>query len=146
MRRAVLYRHFDAEGRLLYVGASMNVMQRILQHSGSSWWFPDIVRIELEHMPDAATAKLAEIEAILTEKPLYNINHTDRRPSVINREIAETLSIEQIEAAEADYHDMDQAMESVSMKHRIGLSTLGFLFGMRGNKTKSPWRQMRGLW
>jgi hypothetical protein len=34
-----LYRHYDAEGNLLYVGISLNSVVRLTQHRQASGWF-----------------------------------------------------------------------------------------------------------
>lgn len=100
----------------------------------------------MEHFPNRDTANRAEIEAILSEKPLHNMNYTRQNLHEINRNIALSLSDEQIKAAEADYRDMEQDLDSVSMKHRIGLSTMGFLFGTRSDRENPPWKRMSALW
>jgi len=70
---ATLYRHFDAEGRLLYVGISARALQRLATHGAVSHWFHLIVRVTLEHFPSRADALLAEAAAIKAEGPLHNI-------------------------------------------------------------------------
>ena len=66
-----LYRHFDADGFLLYVGISSTPDARLQQHR-SSPWFSEIRRVVIEMLPDRETAERAEREAIRTEWPLYN--------------------------------------------------------------------------
>ena len=73
MRRCSLYRHFDANGRLLYVGVSTHVSSRTLQHMRDSHWYFDIVRIEIEHYPNRMRAERAEAIAIRDENPLHNV-------------------------------------------------------------------------
>lgn len=77
MSRCALYRHYDAEGRLLYVGMSVNPMRRLHVHSGVSPWFPQIARVEMQWFDSSAEAEAAETAAIRTERPLFNI--ADRR-------------------------------------------------------------------
>ncbi len=71
-----LYRHFDAAGRLLYVGISLNSVARLGQHLRTAAWFFDISRVEIEWFPARVDAEQAERAAILTERPLHNITHT----------------------------------------------------------------------
>lgn len=69
----VLYRHFDAEGTLLYVGISIQPAARIYQHDRTSHWFDRVRRIELEHFQTIAEAAAAERTAIQAENPRYNV-------------------------------------------------------------------------
>jgi hypothetical protein len=68
-----LYRHFDDSGRLLYVGISIGVLQRLSGHKSTSHWFDKITRIEIERFPNREYAEAAELDAIWTENPLYNV-------------------------------------------------------------------------
>ena len=68
-----LYRYFDADGKLLYIGISLCAFRRAVEHSQSGWW-NDVRR--MERTPLGLTRKEAEqVErrAILAEKPLHNI-------------------------------------------------------------------------
>jgi hypothetical protein len=76
-RRTALYRHFDAEGRLLYIGISVSVLNRLKEHHRGSHWSDNIRRVEVEYFSCQAEAAGAERDAILAEKPLHNIAHTD---------------------------------------------------------------------
>lgn len=67
----VVYRHFDREGTLLYVGSTSFFFAR-QQHHSRSPWFPDLERIDLEHFETIQQARTAEWLAISAEKPLYN--------------------------------------------------------------------------
>lgn len=70
-----LYRHFDMEGRLLYVGISISAMKRLGQHKVHSHWFQQIASMTIESFDTRAAAIDAETRAIMTEKPLHNIKH-----------------------------------------------------------------------
>lgn len=73
--RTALYRHFDADGRLLYVGISLNAVARLCQHRRDAHWFGDIARIDIEWHPSRTAADKAEREAIVAECPLHNVAH-----------------------------------------------------------------------
>ncbi len=66
-----LYRHYDAGGRLLYIGKSANALKRLVQHSGAEW-ASLIANVKIERMATAAELAQAEVAAILNERPLYN--------------------------------------------------------------------------
>lgn len=70
---ATVYRAFDAEGALLYVGASTRLGARLDSHRYGKTWWREVARIELAHFPDSATALAAEREAIRTERPAHNV-------------------------------------------------------------------------
>jgi hypothetical protein len=68
-----LYRHFDKEGILLYVGISYNALTRLNQHKRTALWFKDIVNVTIEQFETRKEVEEAELIAIRTEKPKYNI-------------------------------------------------------------------------
>jgi hypothetical protein len=70
-----LYRCFDAEGRLLYIGISWSSLARFLSHKDQSHWCRATARVAIEQLPTRAAAEDAERHAIATEKPLHNIVH-----------------------------------------------------------------------
>lgn len=70
-----LYRHFDADGELLYVGVSLNAVARLAQHRDSSQWFNQIRSVVIERHPTREAAIEAEKAAIKCEKPKHNIIH-----------------------------------------------------------------------
>jgi len=72
-RRTALYRHFDADGQLLYVGISLSAVQRLGQHKHNASWFEKIVRIEIEWWPFRDLAEQAEAAAIWHERPAWNV-------------------------------------------------------------------------
>lgn len=67
-----LYRHFEANGALLYVGISCQVLVRTSEHANGAVWFQQIKTIIIEHFSTRKLALVAEKAAILKEKPLYN--------------------------------------------------------------------------
>lgn len=71
-QRVQLYRHFDGNGVLLYVGISLSSVARLCQHRNASNWFEEIRRIEVEVFPSRRDAEAAETVAIKKENPLHN--------------------------------------------------------------------------
>jgi excinuclease UvrABC nuclease subunit len=68
---ACVYRHFDGDGRLLYVGCSLNPIMRLQQHRRSCW-FDQIARVDIERHATRREALAAEATAIRLENPKYN--------------------------------------------------------------------------
>ena len=71
---AVVYRFKDAEGQLLYIGRSSNMVQRLMLHESQAPWFGQVQSITVEHFTDMPTARDAEREAIYSEAPRYNVD------------------------------------------------------------------------
>ncbi|MFE9738848.1 DUF6907 domain-containing protein [Streptomyces sp. NPDC006477] len=73
--QTALYRLYDADDRLLYIGITKNLEQRWTGHryspTSSKWW-PDVVRKAIEWHPTHEAADAAETAAIEAEDPLYN--------------------------------------------------------------------------
>lgn len=70
--RTSLYRHFDKDGRLLYVGVSLSAISRLAQHRDSSHWFSEIASVNVEWFESRELALAAERVAVAKEKPLHN--------------------------------------------------------------------------
>lgn len=77
----ILYRYFDAEDNLLYVGITNNQFRRFSQHKNKDW-MTKIARATFEHFDTRSDAEFAEGNAITNEAPLYNIaGHPDYKPN-----------------------------------------------------------------
>ena len=71
--RHYVYRIFDKDGRLIYVGCSHNPEKRLNQHRRTMWWAHQIHRIKLTVHPNKAAGHLAERTAINAEQPRWNL-------------------------------------------------------------------------
>jgi hypothetical protein len=67
-----LYRHYDADGRLLHVGISLSAFARLKQHKAGAQWVGNAVTMHTVTHSNRAAAREAEIEAIRSENPLWN--------------------------------------------------------------------------
>ena len=76
MSKTAVYRVYDSDDALLYVGMSRSPFARFLSHSKSSDWFDSVTRLELAWYPDREQAKTAESAAILKESPKHNVTGT----------------------------------------------------------------------
>lgn len=68
----ILYRQYDSDDNLLYIGISLTVFERISQHKVQSEWFHRICKITLERFKSREQLCKAEKAAIRKEKPLFN--------------------------------------------------------------------------
>ena len=71
-KKTALYRHFDADDNLLYVGISLSSYERLSQHHSNSEWAEDAVMMTTEWYDNRNEALDAETIAIQTEMPAYN--------------------------------------------------------------------------
>lgn len=83
-----VYRIYDANDQLLYIGCALDGVHRIRSWHMNPWCAPLSVKLmgridhwTIEHYPNKATARQAEREAIYAEAPLFNKQHNPRRYS-----------------------------------------------------------------
>jgi len=86
-----LYRHFDKDGKLLYVGIALSVIDRLRSHRGCSFWFHDISTITIEKFSTRKEVLDAEKIAIKNENPSHNIMHSLEKNKMSIRAIRQEL-------------------------------------------------------
>jgi hypothetical protein len=74
-RRCVLYRHYDVDGVLLYVGITESPEGRTREHARSSVWVRYAHHMTAEWFDSRDDAEAAERAAIRNEMPVFNIAH-----------------------------------------------------------------------
>lgn len=67
-----VYRAYAEDGRLLYVGITVNIKRRMAAHKQSSEWFGEWSRMAIEMVPGRGSALLIESNAIAQEIPAFN--------------------------------------------------------------------------
>ena len=88
-RSTHLYRHYNSQGKLLYIGVSLSAVARLSQHEMHSHWFTDIARVEVETYGTRKDALEAEAKAIKEERPAFNIAHAPKEAEPSEFEKAE---------------------------------------------------------
>lgn len=79
-RQSRIYRLYSADDRLLYVGATINLQQRLRDHGQDKGWWPEVARTEVSEPYESwGLAHAAEIEAIRAEQPVYNVVRYPKR-------------------------------------------------------------------
>lgn len=73
--RTALYRLYDCDGTLMYVGITSNPERRFSQHASDKPWWPNVTRKAVEWYSTRSAAELAEEAAIRLRHPLYNVVH-----------------------------------------------------------------------
>jgi hypothetical protein len=80
MESTSLYRHFDGDGRLLYVGISRDAIRRLGEH-GRAKWADRITRVDIEKFTTRQEAIDAGRRAIRDEAPECNLQSNPAIPS-----------------------------------------------------------------
>ncbi|MFF9197319.1 hypothetical protein ACF09L_19135 [Streptomyces sp. NPDC014779] len=73
-----VYRLFDVDDRLLYVGMGRNPMGRWASHAELHPWWPNVVRFEVAWYSTRREAAAEERRALKEEVTLHNIHGTER--------------------------------------------------------------------
>ena len=80
-RDLVLYRFFDADGGLLYVGIAVRFWTRFSEHRRRSGFFPEAATVTMQRgFASSAELLAAEAAAIREEKPRFNVVHNRPKP------------------------------------------------------------------
>jgi hypothetical protein len=83
--RSTVYRFYDRQGRLLYVGVAGDFLSRWGQHRQQKDWWPLIAQFTVEHFRSRGLARAEELaraaehRAIRDERPRFNVQGTHRR-------------------------------------------------------------------
>ncbi|MFJ2374984.1 hypothetical protein ACIOZL_19575 [Streptomyces sp. NPDC087769] len=75
--RAAVYRLYDADGTLLYVGMSCDPAKRFMGHRADKPWWGEVDTHTLEWFGTRAGASVVEVAAITDERPKYNKAHNE---------------------------------------------------------------------
>lgn len=70
---SLVYRLYDRQGRLLYVGSSDELGRRLTRHATNALWWRNSERITWERWGSRSDALWAESRAIWNERPMHNV-------------------------------------------------------------------------
>lgn len=76
-----VYRCYDADDTLIYVGCSQDVFMRMREHRSRKPWSKRVARVESDQYPSVEQARRAEAALIRALEPLANVQHRPRVPS-----------------------------------------------------------------
>ena len=71
-RRTSVYRAYDKDKQLLYVGITQQGPGRFTQHASTSEWWDDVFVLRVEHYPTRRQALVREAYLIATYSPQFN--------------------------------------------------------------------------
>lgn len=107
-----LYRCWDANDVLLYVGISTGVFGRMAGHQRDSSWANQLVKITVERLPSLEAAREAERIAIKTELPRFNKTHGDRLVRLKESLIRERESLD-LPPEDGRLHKLDREIATI---------------------------------
>lgn len=76
--RHYIYRAFDADDRLLYVGHTHTPIVRMRAHETRSYWWPFHSYVVFSEPMTLEDAKAAERSAVASEHPRWNVQHRSK--------------------------------------------------------------------
>lgn len=76
---ATLYRFFDDEGTLLYIGITEAPLVRLDGHAAVQPWWGHVASAKYEHFATRQEARDAEVAAIHSEHPAFNVADNGER-------------------------------------------------------------------
>ncbi|MFB6873724.1 GIY-YIG nuclease family protein [Streptomyces sp. NPDC056323] len=77
-RLTAVYRLYDTDWQLLYVGSSVHPQQRWERHASTKLWWSAVKHAIVEWLPDREAALSVERDAITAGGPLYNDKATEK--------------------------------------------------------------------
>lgn len=77
---AALYRLYDADETLLYIGVTDNPDRRFKQHRNTKPWWPGVSQKTIEWHTTRRRALAEEAAAIEAEAPAYNVQYNPAAP------------------------------------------------------------------
>ncbi|MFF8784875.1 type II toxin-antitoxin system prevent-host-death family antitoxin [Streptomyces sp. NPDC015125] len=90
--RVALYRLYDAEDHLIYVGVTKDPKTRFRQHRADKPWWPEVAMTDVELHVDSASALTEERKLIRDKLPRYNERGKPWFPELGDRS-AETVGV-----------------------------------------------------
>lgn len=92
--RHAVYRAYDADRNLLYVGTTGKGIARVGEHTITAEWWPSVRFLIVEHAQDREHARIIETDAIERENPRYNrARRPGWNPDEVARLVAEADSL-----------------------------------------------------
>jgi predicted GIY-YIG superfamily endonuclease len=128
---AKLYRHYDVDGNLLYVGVSLNAVARFVQHRATKNWVDEVTMITIEAYPTREAAFKAERLAIQTERPKHNASPAYKIDKDKEAEIEAVWR-------NHDFHN-EEALDEICRinSEPVSITYLYKVFGRRGRSKKA---------
>lgn len=123
MPAAYVYRVFDTDARLIYVGCTVHLATRLEQHTTDSWWAFQAVKVRAVVHPTVALARAAELAAIKTEHPRWNIHGLPPRASWSQQQYIDYVTAHSNRVDIPAYKTTPRRMERVAREYAVRFGT-----------------------
>jgi len=146
-KATAVYRLFDNEGVLLYVGIAVDPNIRWRVHAREKTWWPSVSRRDVEWFPSRPAAEAAEVTAIASESPLYNVEHstTRRRGDAKSEYRSVYTKPRQIRIATKAWADFGRATKAMgTTRAKVIVQLIAWYIRVPG--ARLPTRPERTLW
>lgn len=115
-----VYKHYDTDGRLLYIGSTRKFPSRTMEHEAASRWYRLVAQIKIEKFESMSDALARERELIELKKPPFNIAHIRKKMVAIGSGVRNKPEI--VGGLKA-YLESASAMEALEFVELAGIST-----------------------
>lgn len=88
-----VYKAYNTDGQLLYVGVSVNVFKRLKEHKQYAAWIPDTERIYVVQYLNRSAALAEEARCIREDGPVYNITKENAWGCKLSEETVEAFTL-----------------------------------------------------
>lgn len=130
-RLTAVYRFYDDQDRLLYVGITCNLTARLRDHEASAPWWADHRAATVNWQDNRAIAVAEERFAIQNEKPIYNVAGTRQKQARVRA-----------------YHPDPATRAAIATEVRAEIARAGRskreIRELLGLSRQSAWLRMRG--
>lgn len=92
-RRTALYRLYDINDQLLYIGIAFDPATRGYQHKKTKSWWPEVAWRDVTWFETRREAEAAEREALRAERPLYNVAGSSGIPAATSPTVRATPAV-----------------------------------------------------
>jgi hypothetical protein len=132
-QKHVLYRFYGVDDALLYIGITARPMQRFRAHQKMQTWWTEVRHIGVENFPTRADLVIGERQAIIAERPKYNITHNTAPEQP--KDLGRTYSLAQVAemVLPKDFKDPIRWLKSRLKRGEIS----GYLVGRTWRMTES---------
>lgn len=112
--RFVLYRFYDKEEILLYVGKTFNLKTRVANHERGKDWWQYVANMTIEEFSSDKDLIEAEKKAIVEESPIYNVQYNHREDDIANDVEIGSALIEKVKQVDYSERQLSRSKDELS--------------------------------
>jgi len=118
-----LYKYYDQQGELIYIGIATRPGKRMGQHNDKPW-FELVARSEFETYPSRDLAASAERDLVRRERPRFNIQHNRDNQGLRQADLYRSSTMRNTEAKPYSWRNLP--MYGSPMRLRIACYLFGY--------------------